>query len=233
MAIGLTALLALWIGREDLWKLLTLLGDRETVIAYLYQFGFWGPFLLVAILGLQVVIFVIPGHVLMVASGYLYGFGGGLILNLLATVGFGQFIFMLTRQVGRLFVQRLVPDRLLKRIDQIPERQEFTFFLLLLWFPIVPSNLMNYIAGLGSISFWRFLVVNFLGRLPGVALTTLIGSHGLQLSTRDWVGLIILGIILYFAGRYGTAKIEGHYFSQDDSQQTGGDFANVGPPHSQ
>ena len=66
--------LLLWLARQPLVELLSLLKDREVVVAYLQGYGAWGPILLAAIIALQAVIAMIPGHVFMIAGGYLYGF---------------------------------------------------------------------------------------------------------------------------------------------------------------
>jgi uncharacterized membrane protein YdjX (TVP38/TMEM64 family) len=74
--------------------------------------------------------------------------------------------------------------------------------------PVFPADLMNYVAGLSSISWLKFLVANFFGRLPGVLAMTLIGSHGLALSPQVWVIFFVGGIILLFLARLVLKKIE-------------------------
>jgi hypothetical protein len=56
------------------------------------------------------------------------------------------------------------------------------------------------------------LAANFLGRLPGVTLITLIGSHGLELSTQQWFILAGVGVILFIGGRYAANRVQARYF---------------------
>ena len=210
--ISLTILLALWVGRHFLFEILTLISNREALTVYLQSLGWWGPFLLVVILSSQVIFAVIPGHILMITGGYLYGFSGGLTLNLLGTVVASQAAFVAVRWAGQPLVSRLASASVLERWHQLANKQGLAFFLFFFWFPVVPSNIMNFVAGLSSISFWSFLTANLLGRLPGVMLVTLIGAYGFELSTRVWVILAIVGMGLFFGGRYSVGKLQQRYF---------------------
>ncbi|MBE7474068.1 MAG: hypothetical protein DPW09_30105 [Anaerolineae bacterium] len=75
----------------------------------------------------------------------------------------------------------------------------------------LPHNATNYLAGLGSISFGRFLLANFLGRLPGMILVTLIGSHGFELTWPQWILIAAVGLLLLLGGRYLAAKLRSRW----------------------
>ena len=212
--VVLIILILLWLNRYHLSALLDFLRDREAIAAYLDPFGIWGPLLYLLILGVQVITAVIPGHALLITAGYLYGFGGGLTLNIIGVIVVSQLVFVMTRQAGKPFAQRFVPLNILERWDEIARRQGFLFFLICFWFPIIPSNVTNYIAGLSAISFWLFLLANFLGRMPGLVLVTLIGSHGLELSWEQWLVILPVALVVIVGGRYLTAKIERRFNPQ-------------------
>lgn len=211
--ILLVGLLLLWLGWPSLQNLLHFLSDRSAMTAFLQQVGWWGPLLLILILSMQVLVAVIPGHILMIAGGYLYGFGDGLLLNLTGTVLASQLAFVLARQAGRPLVTRFVAAQRLDHWQRAAPRQGFFFFLIFFWVPLLPSNLMNFVAGLGTISFWEFLAANMVGRLPGVILVTLIGSHGLELSGQQGLFLAVGGVILFVAARLVANKVQRHYFA--------------------
>ncbi len=198
----------LWSGRQAIFDVLAFVSNREAVTAYLQSYGIWGPALLELLLSGQVVFAVIPGHIIMITGGYLYGFGAGLALNLAGTVVASQIAFVVVRWAGR----PLVSANLLDRWNRTAGQQGFFFFLFLFWFPIVPSNVMNFVAALSTISFWLFLAANFFGRLPGVVLITLIGSHGLELSARQWMMMAVVGGTLFLAGRYAAEELRQRYF---------------------
>lgn len=205
---ALLILALLWADRDHLAAALNFVRDREVVAAYLESLGNWGPLLYLLILGVQVITAVIPGHALMIAAGYMYGFSEGLILNLIGVVGASQLAFVLSRRVGKPFVQWFVPAHLLHRWDGMATRQGFFFYLICFWFPIIPSNATNYIGGLSSISFWLFFLANVAGRLPGLIVVTLIGSHGFELTGSQWGMLALAGLVVIIGGRSLAVKIE-------------------------
>ena len=197
----------LWVNRQLLLDLLNFFRDREAVIAYLEPLGLWGPLLYLLILYVQVLTATIPGHALMITAGYLYGFAGGFILNLMGGVGASQLAFVIARRAGQPFVSRIVSESILKRWQKVAERPGFFFFLTCFWLPIVPHNATNYLAGLSSISFWQFFWANLLGRLPGLVVVTLIGSHGLELTWQQWSIMAVVGLLFIVGGRYLARKV--------------------------
>ena len=209
----LLVLLALvsWIYREQVGNFIDLIGDKEAIGQLLSQIGFWGPLVFVVLLAVQVVTALLPAHGLMVAAGYLYGFIGGALLNLFGVVIASQLAFLLARYAGQSKVRRMIPDRIRTRWEPVVRRQGVFFFTLIFWFPIIPSNITNYIGGISPISFWAFMAASIVGRLPGVLLITAIGAYGFELSLQQWGIVILVGLVLIFAGRTATARLERHF----------------------
>jgi uncharacterized membrane protein YdjX (TVP38/TMEM64 family) len=204
-------IIAFWLGRQPIQEIWPLLSDQERVSAYLQSFGAWGPLALAVVQFLQVMIVVIPGHVFLIAAGYVYGLLPGFVMNLTYVVTASQIAFLLARWAGRPLVERLVSQETLNRWYKIGEERGFVFFTIAFLLPVFPTDLMNFIAGLTGISATRFLAANFLGRLPSVIMLTLIGSHGLELSSLAWGVMGAIVAMLYVAGRYVIIKIERRY----------------------
>lgn len=62
---------AAWLARQPLAALVDLIKDREALAQMAHSPGPWGPLALMLTIGLQVTFAVLPGHVLMLAGGYL------------------------------------------------------------------------------------------------------------------------------------------------------------------
>lgn len=219
--VGIGLVLALWLAKQPICELLVLLKDREAVIAYLQGYGAWGPVILTLIIILQVLIATIPGHVFMIAGGYLYGFTVAFLITLASTVATSQLAFVLARSVGRPIVYRLAPAKLIDRWEKVADRQGVVFFLFAFVLPTFPNDLMSYVAGLTSISPQRFLIANFLGRLPCAALMTLIGSHGLELPLQAWIPVVLASVSMFLVYRYCSARLERRYLRQLREVQAG------------
>lgn len=205
-ALVLAALALLWWFWQPITDLLTIVSNREAISAYLAKFGLAGPLLLGLVLVLQVVVAAIPGHILMISGGYVYGFGTAFCVNFVATVGGSQAVFLLARWAGRPTVERLAPAEVLDKWTKLSAQKGLIFFLLAFMLPVFPADVMNYVAGLSSLSSGRFFIANLLGRLPGVVVLTAIGAYGFELS--GWVWLIVLAAaaVTFVAWRYGLVR---------------------------
>jgi uncharacterized membrane protein YdjX (TVP38/TMEM64 family) len=65
---------------------------------------------------------------------------------------------------------------------------------------------MVYVAGLSTIDEKRFFVANFFGRIPMVALFTLVGANGFSITSAFIFWLTIFGIIMLIAWWYFIAR---------------------------
>lgn len=211
---AVTLLLALlWVFRQPVWELLSLVGDQEAVSTYLKRFGLWGPLVLAIVQLVQILVAVIPGHVFLIAAGYVYGFPLGLLLNVVYIVAASQLSFSLARWAGRPFIGRLVSNELLEKWYAIGEKQGFTFFTITFVLPVFPTDVMNFVAGLSGISSRKFLAASLLGRLPGAVILTLIGSYGLQFTPTAWAAILLLATVIYISGRLVIGRMERRYKS--------------------
>jgi uncharacterized membrane protein YdjX (TVP38/TMEM64 family) len=186
---------------EPVIDILHIVSDREAVAAYLDQFGVLAPLLLGIILVLQVIVAAIPGHALMVGGGYVFGFVPAFCISLVTTVLGSQIGFMLARWAGRPLVEKLAPVDVLDKWNDVSAKKGLLFFMFAFMLPIFPADVMNYIAGLSSLSARRFFCANLIGRLPGVLLMTAVGAYGFQLSLNVWIGIAVAAVVMFAVWR--------------------------------
>jgi uncharacterized membrane protein YdjX (TVP38/TMEM64 family) len=185
-------LAGLWLYREPLLELIALARDRDALAAHLETYGQAGLIFIFVILALQVLIAAIPGHLMMLVSGYLYGFLTAFLVTHASTVMASQLAYHLARRFGRPIVDRLAPADLAEKWTREAERQGMVFFFISFMVPIFPSDVMNFVAGLSGLSSRKFLTANFFGRLPTSLLFALIGAQGFQITP-----LLIVAAIVY------------------------------------
>lgn len=203
-----------WLLRDSLSGWLTVLSDQEFVSNYVQSFGVLTPLVLAFLQVLQVIVAFIPGHVFVIAGGYIYGMPLGLLFNITCVVAASQLGFLLARWAGRPLVHRLADRATIDKWETIAEERGFLFFTIAFVLPVFPTDLMNFVAGLTGISSRKFFAANLLGRLPSVIVLTLIGSHGLELSNTVWF-LLALGVTaVYILGRITILRIEQKYRPQ-------------------
>jgi uncharacterized membrane protein YdjX (TVP38/TMEM64 family) len=195
----LVGLAALWLLRSKVATFLAWVGDRQAVTDTIHSLGAWGPLVLFILLVLQVFVVVIPGHALMLAGGYVYGFFLSLLITLGSTVLGSQIAFTIARRFGRQLIYRLASPQVIERWDRLAANQGGMFFFFTFVLPIFPSDLMCYVAGLGKVAPRRFLLANVCGRFVCAAFITLVGSHGLQMPALFWAAVILVMVAFYMA----------------------------------
>ena len=122
-------------------------------------------------------------------------------ISLTATVLGSQLAFLLARWAGRPFVERVAPVDLLDKWYDVSAKKGLLFFMVAFMLPIFPADIMNYIAGLSSLSGRRFFLANLIGRLPGVILMTAVGAYGFQLSFMTWLIVGLIGFTMFLIWR--------------------------------
>ncbi len=202
LIIAIILVSLVWLNQDAFWTFINFIRDREAVVAFLDQLGFIGPLALSALLGLQVLIPTLPSEPLMIAGGYAYGFLGGFLISWLVAVAASQAVFFLARYAGRPVVERFVPARVLDKWTRTAGEKGTIFFLLAFVIPPIPSDIMTYVAGLSAISGRKFLVANLIGRMPMVALFTLVGANGLTITPTILIGLTVMGALMLVAWWY-------------------------------
>jgi uncharacterized membrane protein YdjX (TVP38/TMEM64 family) len=137
--------------------------------------GVWGPVAFVAGYALATVAFV-PGSLLTLAAGAIFGLGKGTALVLVAATLGASAAFLVSRHLARGFVERrLAGNERFAAIDRAIGTQGRKIVLLLRLSPVFPFNLLNYALGLTRVRFADYLVAS-VGMLPGTLLYVYYGK---------------------------------------------------------
>ena len=194
------------IWHRELWQLFSsTAGLRESVAST----GALAPLVFVAIQALQVIVFLIPGEVPVIAGGYLFGPWLGTLLSLCGILVGSTIDFFLARFAGVPFVKALFPGDRVDRIGRLlgTRGARIGFFLLFL-IPGIPKDILCYVAGLAPMRFPFFAGASMLGRLPGIVGSAIIGDAA---AARRWPLVIGLGagaVALFVAGWLLREKIQ-------------------------
>lgn len=190
IGIGLAALVALvLIGREAG-------GYVPRFAQWVDGLGPWGPLVFVVGYAVAVVAFV-PGSILTLAAGAIFGLVEGTVLVLVgATLG-STAAFVVSRYLARDAVARKVEgDRRFASIDRAIEREGRRIVFLLRLSPIFPFNLLNYALGLTRVRLADYVVAS-LGMLPGTLLYVYSGKVAGELATLAGSGAVHRGVGYY------------------------------------
>lgn len=122
-------------------------------------------------------VLMIPGSILTVAAGYVFGvLYGTALVSVASTLG-ATAAFLVGRYLGRGWVrEKIGTDSRLGAIDRATKERGFLVMLLLRSSPLFPFNALNYLMSLTGMSLRNFFFGSWLGMLPGTLLYVYIGS---------------------------------------------------------
>lgn len=143
--------------------------------AWVDGLGRWGPVAFIAGYALATVAFV-PGSLLTLAAGAIFGLGRGTALVLVAATLGASAAFLISRYLARGLVERrLAGNERFAAIDRAIGTEGRRMVLLLRLSPVFPFNLLNYALGLTRVRFVDYLVAS-IGMLPGTLLYVYYGK---------------------------------------------------------
>lgn len=149
--------------------------DVAAIRAFVADTGWIGPGAYVAAYALLTVALV-PGTVLTLSGGLLFGIGGGSVLTVVgATLG-ATAAFLIARRAGRAAVDRLAGGRV-ARVDDWIAARGLVAVLTLRLVPLVPFNAANYAAGVTAVRVRHYVAGTAIGIVPGVVVYTVLGAR--------------------------------------------------------
>lgn len=202
LVIGLAGL-AFWRWAEPL---VAFFKDQEQVRAWLADFGALAPLISIGLNTAQVLLAPVPGQVIGLANGFLFGVFWGTVYSL-AGVMLGSAIAMgLSRWLGRPVVERFVEPARLERWDALAARRGYPFLFLVFLLPLVPDDIICFAVGLSPLSIPYILTLAAIGRLPGLIVSNWVGANASSLSPLGWAllgagTLVLAGFLLRYRER--------------------------------
>jgi uncharacterized membrane protein YdjX (TVP38/TMEM64 family) len=189
--LPIVGLLLLGLASFAVWRwggpLVTFFRDQERVRDWLADFGPLAPLISIGLNTAQVLLAPVPGQVVGLANGYLFGVFWGTVYSL-AGVELGSALAMgLGRWLGRPVVERFVGPDHLARLDTFIHQRGPLFFFLIFLLPLLPDDIFCFAIGLSALSIPYLLILAGIGRLPGLIASSWIGANASSLSGVGWV----------------------------------------------
>ena len=163
----------------------------EQVRAGLQRFGWWSPLIYIVAFGQPLI--PLPGSIMAMAAGLLFGMGGGFAAAWIAAAlrGCGQ--FFLARICGREAIATLLRGRL----AAWDERMGHDGFQTVFWIRVVPNlpyDMQNFGLGCSRVPFGTFLAATALGLVPGLLVWVYLGYTLSDYSQLWKIGLGLLAV---------------------------------------
>ena len=160
----------------------------------------WAPVVFISIYAGATAL-AIPGTILTLAGGALFGFFWGTVFNTIAANIGASMAFVVARFLGREGVERL-SGRRLERLDEATKEHGFQGLLLLRLVPLVPFNALNFGSGLTALRWRTYALATLIGIFPGTVVYTMFADallQGSQEASREaLIRVLVAGGLLVF-----------------------------------
>lgn len=159
-----------------IWPTLSIVfepGGVETLIELITSQGPLGVLILLGMQLLQIIVAFIPGEVVQIAAGMMYGPLWGSVVILVGCALSSMVVYELVHKLGAPFVRSMVGEKQLLKFRQFELSGKFgvTVFILFL-IPGFPKDVLAYIVPLSDMNLRTFLLLSTIGRTPGVIIST-------------------------------------------------------------
>jgi uncharacterized membrane protein YdjX (TVP38/TMEM64 family)/rhodanese-related sulfurtransferase len=144
--------------------------------AWIDEAGAAAPLLFILIYAAGTVFFL-PGSVLTLLGGAVFGPYWGTLYNLTAATIGAMLSFLVARYLAADWVARKAGGKLKQLINGV-ETEGWRFVAFTRLVPLFPFNLLNYALGLTRISFSQYSIATYICMLPGAIAYTYLGYAG-------------------------------------------------------
>ena len=123
----------------------------------------------------------IPGTILTVAGGIVFGLWWGTLWSVIgATLG-ALGAFWTARYLLRDYIKRkFSKNKLVTRFNQAIADRPIRFVLAVRFAPISPFNVVNFVFGLTPLHWFTYTMATFVGIIPGTLAYTWLGTSGIE-----------------------------------------------------
>lgn len=189
LAVLALAVAAVWTLRGELGA--DQIEEQVRALGWLGPLAFIGAYIVAAPLFL-------PGSMLTVAGGALFGPLWGTMYTLVGATAGAGIAFLVARYLASEWVAEKVRGRAKTLIDGV-EAEGWRFVAVTRLLPIIPFNLLNYALGLTRVPLGQYLVTSFVCMAPGAFAYTWLGFAGREALAGNkntvFLGLLALGLL--------------------------------------
>ncbi len=212
LVIGI-ALVVVYRDQLDAAQFETLMADAGSAAPLL--------FMLIYIIG---TLFFLPGSVLTLLGGALFGPVWGTLYNLTAATIGAMLSFLASRYLASDWVAKKTGGRMKQLINGV-ENEGWRFVAFTRLVPFFPFNLLNYALGLTKISFTQYSIATYICMLPGAIAYTYLGYIGREAATggegliqKAMLALALLAVVSFLPRLIGNLR-KGSMVSITDVKQ--------------
>ncbi|MFL0253023.1 TVP38/TMEM64 family protein [Clostridium neuense] len=187
-------------------KYFYMMKDTEKVKRFILSYGKYSMLAFLVMQIAQVIVFFIPGEIVQIAGGYVFGtFYGSMISVAGITIGSAG-AFFLSNFLGKPFIEKITAQNNASKFRKFLKSDNAAaaiFFIYLI--PGLPKDILAYLCGASGVSGKKFMIYSTLGRLPGIFISAYFGN---KLTEGNILPLVVIAAIMTILFIIGTIKGE-------------------------
>lgn len=170
--------------------LVKLVSEPEILKEQLAQFGFGGVLIVIGIMTLQIIFPFLPGEIVEVAAGFLYGPIYGTFVCLVGALLGSIIIYGFVNYFGVKLVRQLFSEEKIQKLDHLSQTKHLYRLLFWVFFiPGTPKDLLTYMMPVLQVPLLPYLGITTLARFPSVVTSTVSGNAFVE---RDYLFMAIV-----------------------------------------
>lgn len=181
---------------DKAWEVLSS-GDNKRISDWVSQFGFWGPFFIVAAMIAQMFLLVINVVALMLVAIVAYGSFWGSIIAITAVVVASTLGYWIGRGLGEAGISKLIGQKSQKKVSGFMEEYGLWAIIIARISPFLSNDAVSFVAGIARMGYFRFLGATLAGIVPLTILLAWLGEDNERLKNGlIWVSAVSLAIFI-------------------------------------
>lgn len=165
--------------------------DEAWIHQTISDLGAFGPFALIVLMVLAIVVSPIPSGPIAVAAGSLYGAPGGAILSIVGAELGALLAFSASRYFGYDAVRR--SENPIMKFIAVPRSQRALMWIVFAsrLIPFISFDAISYASGITNLTFGRFAIATAMGIVPICWALAAMGA-GMATGGTDWMLVVLL-----------------------------------------
>lgn len=189
-------------------KYFYILKDPNKIKNIIMSYGNYSILAYILLQILQVVAFFIPGEIIQIAGGYIYGTLLGSVLSIIGITIGSALAYGFSSYFGKPLVNKIISKKDLKFFNRVLNIGSINIVVFLLYLvPGIPKDALAYICGISSISFKNFIKYSTIARLPGIIVSAYFGAKITSGNKLLLTIIAFISICLFIVGVFKGEKI--------------------------
>lgn len=169
----------------------------------LLKIGFMGQVVVTLVMTLQVVFVFLPGEVIEILAGFMYGAWGGMLLCLIGSAIGSSIIYLFVQKFGLTFIDKLLGQGKIEECSFLKKQKHLDLIVFIIFLiPGTPKDIITYFMPLTPMPLSKFLIITSIARIPSIITSTVSGGALAVANYEVMFAVLIITAIVSIIGLY-------------------------------